>query len=181
MLEVDMEGYRAPAVEVSPLQSDGVLSGFLLSGRWPQDLVEWSKVLCLAVRVAAVPGLLPSSTVFRVCEDRVEEPPPEMVGLVVAEGTLVGEEALGPGCIEPPVPMGLLVLHPPSTTVPSVAEHEVASGCIFLPGLPYLGLDHRASWVESDAAGTVTRLVNRQDLDPYSDADTAALSVLLAA
>ncbi|MVA76882.1 peptidase [Auraticoccus sp. F435] len=174
-----MDGSRR-SVEVSPLQSDGVLSGFLLSGRWPDDLVEWSRVLALAVRVAAVPGLLPATTVFRVCEDPLDDPVPA-VGVVVAEGTLVGPDALEPGSISPPVPLGLLVLHPPAATVPSVPDHEVASGCILLPGLPHLGLDHRASWVEADVRGTVTRLVNRGDLDPWSDADTAALSVLLAA
>ncbi len=175
-----MDGARG-TVEVSPLQSGGVLSGFLLSGRWPDDLVEWSSVLALAVRVAAVPGLLPTTTVFLVREDAPEEPVPRAVGLVLAEGTLVGPDAIAPGSIAPPLPLGLLVLHPPAATVPSVPEHEVASGCILLPGLPHLGLDHRASWVEADVEGTVTRLVNRGGLDPWSDADTAALSVLLAA
>lgn len=176
-----MDGSQGRAVEVAPLQSGGALSGFLLSGRWPEDLIEWSKVLVLAVRMAAVPGLLPTTTVFRVSEESLDDPAPRSVGLVLAAGTLVGAGALEPGSIAPPVPLGLLVLHPPGATVASVPDHEVASGCIFLPGLPHLGLDHRASWVEADAAGTVTRLVNRGDLDPWSDADTAALSVLLAA
>lgn len=169
------------AIEVAPLQSEGVLSGFLLSGRWPDDLVEWSRVLALTVRMAAVPGLLRTTTVFRVCEDSLDDPTPSAVGLVLAQGTLVGPDALEPGSIHPPQPVGLLVLHPPASTVSSVPDHEVASGCILLPGLPHLGLDHRASWVEADVEGTVTRLVSRGGLDPWSDADTAALSVLLAA
>ena len=29
------------SVEVSPFQAQGVLSGFLVSGRWPASTVEW--------------------------------------------------------------------------------------------------------------------------------------------
>ena len=60
-------------------------------------------------------------------------------------------------------------------------EYETASGCLFLPGLPHLGLEHRAAWIEADAEGTVTRLSSKVGVDPMSDADTAALSALLAA
>jgi hypothetical protein len=60
-----VDGFRS-SIEVAPLQSKGALYGFLLIGRWPQDTVEWAKFLVLAVRMAAVPGLLPISTVFRV-------------------------------------------------------------------------------------------------------------------
>ena len=80
-----------------------------------------------------------------------------------------------------PQPPGLVVLHPPSSTLRSVPEYEVASGCLFLPGLPHLGLDHRAAWVEADREGTVTQLVSRAGIDPSGDADTAALAMLLAA
>jgi len=70
--EVIMYGFRS-SIEVAPLQSKGALYGFLLIGRWPQDTVEWAKFLVLAVRMAAVPGLLPLSTVFRVSEDLPDE------------------------------------------------------------------------------------------------------------
>ena len=63
----------------------------------------------------------------------------------------------------------------------SVPEYEVASGCVFLPGLPHLGLDHRAAWVQADVDGTVTHLVSRSGVDPAGNADTAALALLLAA
>ena len=62
-------------VEVSALQSDGMLKGFLLSGRWPETTLEWVRVLVLAVRMAAVPGLLPTTTVFRVHEDVPDQTP----------------------------------------------------------------------------------------------------------
>ena len=76
---------------------------------------------------------------------------------------------------------GLIVLHPPSSTLASIPEYNVASGCVFLPGLPHLGLDHRAAWVEADVDGTVTQLISKVGIDPQVNADTAALAMLLAA
>ena len=122
-----MESPRRKSVEVAPLQSGGSLYGFLLIGRWPADTVEWTKFLVLAVRMAAVPGLLPVSTVFRVREELPEEPQPEAVGLIVAEGSLLGESALAPGQFANPQPPALVVLHPPSSTLGSVPDYDVAS------------------------------------------------------
>jgi hypothetical protein len=175
-----MDGFR-PSIEVAPLQSEGSLYGFMLIGRWPHDTVEWAKFLVLAVQMAAVPGLLPVSTVFRVREELPEQPQPGAVGLVVAEGQLMGERPLKPGQFAAYSPPGLIVLHPPSSTLPSVPDYDVASGCVFLPGLPHLGLDHRAAWVEADVEGTVTHLVSKVGIDPQGNADTAALAMLLAA
>jgi hypothetical protein len=170
-----------PSVEVAPLQSEGSLYGFLLIGRWPQDTVEWAKFLVLAVQMAAVPGLLPYSTVFRVREELPEPAQVGAVGLVVAEGRLLGDHPLRPGQFSACQPPGLIVLHPPSSTLASVPDYDVASGCVFLPGLPHLGLDHRAAWVEADIDGTVTHLVSKVGIDPLGNADTAALAMLLAA
>jgi hypothetical protein len=75
----------------------------------------------------------------------------------------------------------LIVLHPPSSTLATIPEYKVASGCVFLPGLPHLGLDHRAAWVEADVDGTVTQLISKVGIDPQVNADTAALAMLLAA
>ncbi len=176
-----MSSSRQPSVEVSPLQSHGSLYGFMVSGRWPDNTVEWAQFLVLAVRVAAVPGLLPITTVFSVRDEVPDAPGHGAIGLVVAEGSLIGERALAPGLFAHPYPAGLVVLHPPSSTLPSVPDYDVASGCVFLPGLPELGLSHRAAWVEAGRDGTVTRLVSSGDVDPQSNPDTAALSVLLAA
>lgn len=177
-----MDRQEGVKIEVAPLQSAGSLSGFLLAGRWPADTVEWAQVLLLAVRMAAVPGMLPrGSTVFRVVEEIPEDSPRRTVGLVMAEGQLLGEHRLVPGQFADPQPPGLAVLHPPSSTLHSVPEYDTASGCLLLPGLPHLGLEHRAAWVEVDAQGTVIRLASRVGVNPAGDADTAALSMLLAA
>lgn len=170
-----------PSVEISPMQLRGALYGFMVSGRWPRDTVEWAKFLVLAVQLAAVPGLLPATTVFRVREELPEDPRPGTVGLVVAEGSFTGEDALHPGQFANPQPPGLLVLHPPASTIASIPEYDAASGCVFLPGLPHLGLDHRAAWAEADVDGTVIYLSSRSGIDPGSDVDTAALAMLLAA
>ena len=175
-----MDRHRDTKVEVAPIHGKGGLRGFLLVGRWPDDTVEWTQFLLLAVRVAAVPSMLRASTVFRVLEEVPEDSPGHSVGLVMAEGQLVGEHPLRPGQFAAEQPPGLVVLHPPGSTVASVAEYETASGCLYLPGLPHLGLVHRAAWIEADAHGTVTRLAARDGIDPSDDADTAALSLLIA-
>ena len=175
-----MDGFRS-SIEVAPLQSEGSLYGFMLIGRWPHDTVEWAKFLVLAVQMAAVPGMLHGSTVFRVREDLPEPAQLNAVGLVALEGQLLGDHPLRPGQFANLQPPGLVVLHPPSSTLGSVPDYEVASGCVFLPGLPHLGLDHRAAWVEADVEGTVTHLVSKVGIDPLGDADTAALAMLLAA
>lgn len=45
-------------------QARGSLRGFVISGRWPDSTKEWAQVLVLAVRVASLPGILPTTTVF---------------------------------------------------------------------------------------------------------------------
>jgi hypothetical protein len=171
-----------PPVEVAPLRRDGELAGFLLLQRWPEDTLEWAHVLLLAVQIAAAPGMLPrGSTVFRVCEDTPDGPPQGAVGLVLAEGPMVGDEPVEPGRFAGQSLPGLAVLHPPGSTIASLPEYATASGCLLLPGAPDLGLDHRAAWVEADAQGHVARMASRGMVDPQSDADTAALALLLTA
>ncbi|MEU0542378.1 peptidase [Nocardia sp. NPDC005978] len=169
-------------IGVLPFQSRGSLRGFVISGRWPDSTKEWAQVLVLAVRVASLPGLLPTTTVFGAREELPEDPDPDMVGLVIAEGTVLGQEALLPGRFAQHVPPALIMLHPPRETRPSLPEClGAASGCLLLPGLPHLGLEHRAAWVETDTDGTVTSMVSRVGVDPISDPDTAVLAMLLAA
>lgn len=170
------------SIGIAPFHAKGSLRGFVISGRWPETTKEWAQVLVLAVRVATLPGLLPTSTVFGVREELPDEPEPGTVGLVMAEGPVLGEEAVEPGRFAEQVPPALLMLHPPSETNPSLPECTgAASGCVLLPGLPHLGLEHRAAWAEAEADGTITSLVSRVGLDPISDPDTAVLAMLLAA
>ncbi|WP_026928451.1 hypothetical protein [Granulicoccus phenolivorans] len=165
-------------IGIAPVQARGSLTGFLLLQNWPRDTVEWSKLLVLAVQVAAIPGFLPASTVFLVQDELPELVYPGAVGVIVSAGHAVGEDALAPGDLaERGMPPALVVLHPPQ----SIQDHGAAAGCVFLPGLPYLGLDHRAVWANADAEGRVSRLITRGDVDPAEDPDTAALASLLAA
>jgi hypothetical protein len=170
------------AIEIAPFHSGGVLKGFVVSGRWPDSTKEWAQLLIITVRVASLPGLLSTTTIFVVREELPEQPRPDTVGLVIAEGPVVGESALPPGYFAEHQPPALLMLHPPSETTPSLPECAgAASGCVLLPGLPYLGLEHRAAWVEAESDGTVTSMVSRVGVDPISHPDTAILAMLLAA
>lgn len=169
-------------VGIAPFHSSGALQGFVISGRWPNSMKEWTQLLVLTVRVAAIPGLLQTTTVFGVREELPENPYPGTVGLVLSEGPILGAAAINPSKLAGQLPPALLMLHPPSETTPSLPECEgAASGCVLLPGVPYLGLDHRAAWVETDSDGTITSLVSRIGIDPIRDPDTAVLAMLLAA
>ncbi|WP_026256615.1 hypothetical protein [Mycobacterium sp. 155] len=177
-----MDSSSSRAIEIAPFHSGGCLKGFVVSGRWPDTTKEWAQLLIVTVRIASVPGLLSTTTIFGVREELPEQSQPGTVGLVLAEGPVVGESALPPGYFAAHQPPALLLLHPPSETTPSLPECTgAASGCVLLPGLPYLGLDHRAAWVEAESDGTVTSMVSRVGVDPISHPDTAILAMLLAA
>ena len=170
-------------VEISPFQgADRILSGFVVSGRWPQSTREWTQFLLLAVRLAAVPGLVPTTTIFRAVDDVPDSPVTGSVGLVTLAGPVLGRGAPIPGQFAIPTPSALILLHPPTEHQPSTPEAAgTAAGCVLLPGLPHLGLDHRAAWVEAERDGTVTRLISMVGVDPAIDPDTAVLALLLAA
>ena len=141
-----MDMWSGRAIEIAPFHSRGCLKGFVVSGRWPDSTKEWAQLLMVAVRIASLPGLLSTTTIFGAREELPEEPVP------------------------------------PSETMPSLPECTgAASGCVLLPGLPHLGLEHRAAWVEAEADGTVTSMVSRVGIDPISHPDTAILAMLLAA
>lgn len=168
-------------IGLAAFHTGGSLRGFVVSGRWPESTREWAQLLAVTVRVASLPGLLTTSTVFGVREELPDDPAPGTVGLVLAEGPVIGDEAVEPGRFAAHQPPALIMLHPPSETRPSLPECTgAASGCVLLPGLPHLGLEHRAAWVEAEADGTVTSLVSRVGVDPNSDPDTAVLAMLLA-
>ncbi|QBJ98684.1 peptidase [Rhodococcus sp. ABRD24] len=169
-------------VRIAPFHASGDLRGFVISGRWPGTTREWAQLLALAVRIASLPGLLPTSTVFGAREELPDDPAPGTVGLIIAEGPVLGASAVSPGRFAEHQPSALMMLHPPAETVPSLPECAgAASGCVLLPGLPHLGLEHRAAWVEAEADGTVTSMISRVGIDPISDPDTAVLAMLLAA
>ena len=169
-------------VEIAPFHRNHALFGFVVSGRWPDNTREWAQFLTLAVRLAAVPGMVPTTTVFRATDDRPQDPHPGTVGLIVLAGPVMGEGAPGPGQLAALSPSALVLLHPPGESRPSTPEAAgAASGCVLLPGLPHLGMEHRAAWVGAEADGTVTRLISQVGVDPTRDPDIAVLAMMLAA
>lgn len=170
-------------IEAAPFQRrDRSLAGFVLSGRWPDSTREWAQFLALAVRITAIPGMVISTAIFRAIEEVPEDPEPGTVGLVTDEGPVLSDRGPKPGQFIHPQPPALFVLHPPhDNTNPTPDSHDAASGALFLPGIPHLGIDHRAAWVEAEADGTITRLVTATDVNPMTDADLAVLATLCAA
>ena len=95
-------------------------------------------MLRVAVRVASFPGLLSTTTIFGAREELPDSPEPGTVGLVMAEGTVVGENA---------VPPGLFRRSPAacaSHAASPVGDHPVAAGML-----------RRRFWLRP-AAGTST-------------------------
>ncbi|MFW6597741.1 peptidase [Propionibacteriaceae bacterium Y2011] len=170
-------------VELAPFTSGRrPLDGFIVAGRWPDGTGEWAQLLRLLVRLAAVPGMIGRTSVFWSCDDQPEISDPSVisahdpVGMLLMAGPVIGDDAPAPGTVGSPQPMAMMLLHPTAES----PRHN-ASGCVLLPGLPHLGLEHRAAWVETEADGTITKLVSEDDVDPSQDPDTAVLALLLAA
>ena len=65
----EMETGSGRAIEIAPFHSRGSLKGFVVSGRWPDSTKEWAQVLRVAVRVASLPGLLSTTTIFGAREE----------------------------------------------------------------------------------------------------------------
>ncbi|MEI8082575.1 MAG: peptidase [Actinomycetes bacterium] len=163
-------------------RGDHSLAGFVVSGRWPNTTREWAQFLALAVRMAATPGMVVSSALFRAVEDLPENPPPDSVGIVTCEGWVLAADGPRPGQFAHPQPPALFVLHPPRET----PQHRnqsgpVASGCVLLPGLPHLGLEHRAAWVAAESDGTIAHLISIDGVNTLADPDLAVLASYLAA
>lgn len=171
------------SIKASPFHwRDHSLAGFVLSGRWPDTTGEWAQFLAIAVRLAATPGMVLSTTLFRAVEDVPDDPQPGTVGLVTNEGAVLSVDGPKPGQFAYPQPPALIVLHPPGETPQnSTGPGVIASGCLLLPGIPHLGLEHRAAWVESAADGTITRLLSVDSANPLSDPDLAVLAAYIAA
>lgn len=166
-------------IGMSPFhRRDMSLAGFVLQGRWPEAMREWVQVLALAARLATVPAVLPRSEIFRATEDLPDEPQPGTVGMIVDQGPAVAA-AISPEPI--PSPPAIMVLHPPGDGRSSPGFEGTASGVMLLPGLPHLGLEHRAVWVEVEGDGTLARLVTASGVQPWDDPDVAVLSALIAA
>lgn len=109
-------------IEIAPFHAGGSLRGFVVCGRWPDSTKEWMQLLIVTVRIATLPGLLSTTTIFGAREDLPDDPAPGMVGLVIAEGTVLGESAVAPGRFAEHQPPALLMLHPPSETNPTLPE-----------------------------------------------------------
>lgn len=166
-------------IEMSPFhRRDFSLAGVVVSGRWPDTTREWVQLMTLIVRLAAVPGVVPRSEIFRATDEVEHEPVPGAVGLIV-DHQPAAAAVTAPAPIT--VPPAVLVVHPPDATRQAAGYDTSASGVLLLPGIPQIGMEHRAIWVQAQADGTVARLVSTEAADPCSDPDIAVLASLIAA
>lgn len=154
------------------------LAGFVLQGRWPEGMREWAQIMALAARVAAVPGMVPRSEIFCAIEDLPDDPQPGTVGLIIDRGPAVAvvpeHERISP-------PPALFVLHPPGEPMAAAGYEQTASGVLLLPGVPHLGFEHQAIWVEVEPDGTLARLVTASGVNQFDDPDVAVLFSRIAA
>jgi hypothetical protein len=109
-------------------------------------------------------------------------------GRTLVQMTTLGHVA-DPHSVEPlraARPLGLAVLHPltrAENDIEAPFETSVgeASGCLLLPGIPEVGLDHRAAWASVREDGLVARLQSTAHADRQADHDVAFLADILAA
>src|SRR6202012_6166154 len=111
-----METGSSGPIGVSPFHARGALKGFVISGRWPDSTKEWAPLLMVAVRIASLPGLLSTTTVFGAREELPDEPEPGTVGLVLSDGTVVGDSAIQPGYFADHHTPPVFRRYPPSET-----------------------------------------------------------------
>lgn len=169
---------QVPSGEVTPIfGSDSRLTGFYLPAPLPSTTTEWTLVLAAVVSISASPGRLLNTCVFSPDSSYSAQGGHEHVFPLV--GTVNGNNALGPGSLASPAPDAAFLIHPPEHTQPSTPETEgAASGAVLLPGVPQLGLTHRAGWAEVSHQGSVTKLLSSTNVDVTTDVDLAVLEAL---
>lgn len=187
----------------------GALEGFTVHDRYPRDTAEWVNLLAVVVTHAALhPVSVTRPLLFAVLDlsdaDSVEafrdaEPHDRQTGLVRDDDSAEVSRpylritALGPvadPAAEEPLrlvqPLGAAVLHPLGTTrIDDEEERDdvpgSAAGCLLLPGIPEVGLDHRAAWAAVREDGLVSRLTFTSHASPEVDPDVAYLATVMAA
>ncbi|MGD9955733.1 MAG: hypothetical protein AB7O74_07420 [Candidatus Nanopelagicales bacterium] len=187
----------------------GALEGFTVHDRYPRDTTEWVNLLAVVVTHAALhPVSVPRPMLFAVLDlsdtdavgsyretlpddaraGLVEDDAPTEVSPPFLRITALG--AVADPAAEEPLrlvhPLGAAVLHPlGATRVDDEEERDdvpgSAAGCLLLPGIPEVGLDHRAAWAAVREDGLVSRLTYTSHASPALDPDVAYLSTVMAA
>lgn len=186
----------------------GALEGFTIHDRYPHDTTEWVNLLAIVVTHAALhPVSVTRSLLFAVLdlsdteavesyrERRAEDRAAGLVGpddgdvsppyiRITALGAVADPQAEEP--LRVVHPLGAAVVHPlGATRVDDEEEREdvpvSAAGCLLLPGIPEVGLDHRAAWAAVREDGLVSRLTYTSHASPDLDADVAYLATVMVA
>lgn len=128
-------------VEVTALcRKNFELFALAVHKRWPNNIKEWCELLHIAVQISAVEGLVKKDSIFAGVKTQIEVP--ETIGLLEYKS-----EAVDTAGLKYREGTALMLLHAP--------QDGVGNGTLLLPGVPHLGLDHRACWVKAEQDGTV--------------------------
>jgi hypothetical protein len=186
----------------------GALEGFTIHDRYPRDTTEWVNLLAVVVTHAALhPVSVTRPLLFAVLdlsdtdavgsyrETRTDDVRAGLVEEEAGEASppFIRIAALGPvadPAAEEPLrivhPLGAAVIHPLGATRVDDEEDRddvpgSAAGCLLLPGIPEVGLDHRAAWAAVREDGLVSRLTYTSHASPHHDPDVAYLATVMAA
>lgn len=145
----------------------------------PQRTSDWMRTLVLALAYVATARPLATSTLYTaepgtgtVAATLIPITP--LVGDTVASGELDDLSAMP----------GWVVLHPAGIVdTPDLDEPDglpLATGSLLLPGLPEIGLDHRAAWAAVDTTGQVAHMRYTGHATGSENVDLALLTALFA-
>jgi len=168
-------------IRLIPQRENGQLHGFALAGRYPDTTSEWMMTLVSMLHQVATNAHLPRSTLYHTLEI---EQPHTAVEDVIAMVEPLAEIGKPVEDYQPVLlPLALLVLHPvgavPTPELEEPGAHPVASGALLLPGMPDLGLDHRAAWAAVDTTGSVQRMSFTTHATLTETIDLAVLATLI--
>lgn len=145
----------------------------------PQRTSDWMRALVDVLTYVAVRRTLTTSMLY------VAEPGDTTAGLAV---TLVPVAPLLTGLSPATVAdlsaaPGWAVLHPagtmPTPDLDEAGSEPVAVGSLLLPGVPAIGLDHRAAWAAVDISGRVAHMRYTGHVNGSETLDLAVLAALL--
>lgn len=165
---------------------------FLLSGRpTPQKTSDWMRLLVIVLSYVALKDPFEQSMFYAADTPAYRETETDE-GNEVYNGVTAVFHPLAPvfslvstsrPVTTPATASAFLVLHPAGAHMhPDLEEPDslpVAGGALLLPGVPELGLDHRAAWAAVSVDGEIANMNYTSHAKLTEHQDIAVLSALL--
>lgn len=152
--------------------------GIRIVGTAPTRTSDWMRALVDVVTYVAVADALRVSMLYAADPQEKHTNDVHLVRLLpVAPALDLGKTQI------PTDASALIMLHPPGQQdFPDLEEpdsHPVATGTLILPGVPQIGLDHRAAWAAVDTVGRVAHMRFTTHARMNETVDVALLATLL--